>query len=95
MYVDKLDGKVSESFFERKAGEWRAEQDRIGESIQDHRRADRSYADAGVELIELASGAHDAFISQGSDERRRLLKEVVSNSSWKEGRLAVELHPSI
>ncbi|HUZ88691.1 MAG TPA: hypothetical protein VMU49_02560, partial [Candidatus Acidoferrales bacterium] len=92
MYVDELDGKVSESFFERKAGEWRAEQDRIGESIQDHRRADRSYADAGVELIELASGAHDAFISQGSDERRRLLKEVVSNSSWKEGRLAVELH---
>jgi site-specific DNA recombinase len=24
MYVDKLDGKISESFYERKAGEWRA-----------------------------------------------------------------------
>ena len=29
MYVDKLDGKFSVSFYERKAGEWRAEQDRI------------------------------------------------------------------
>ncbi len=90
--VDKLDGKVSESFYERKAGEWRADQDRIAEAIQEHRRADRSYADAGVQLLELASGAHDAFMSQGSDGRRQLLQLVVSNSSWKHGQLAVEPH---
>jgi hypothetical protein len=72
--------------------EWRAEQDRIAEAIRDHRRADRSYSDTGVQLLELASGAHDAFMSQGSDERRKLLQLVVSNSSWKHSRLAVELH---
>lgn len=92
MYVDKLDGKISESFYERKAGEWRAEQDRIAEAIAEHRKADRGYADAGVRLLELASGAHDAFLSQGGEERRKLLQLVVSNSSWKHGRLAVELH---
>jgi hypothetical protein len=90
--VDKLDGKVSESFYERKASDWRAEQDRIAEAIEEHRRADRSYADAGVELLELASGAHEAFLSQGSEERRTLLQLVVSNSTWKHGRLALELH---
>ena len=95
MYVDKLDGKISVSFYERKAGEWRADQDRIGESIRGHRRADRSYADAGIELLELASGAHDAFLRQGSEERRRLLQLVVSNSTWKHGRLAVQLHPPL
>jgi site-specific DNA recombinase len=92
MYVDKLDGKVSESFYERKAGEWRAEQDRIAEAIEEHRRADRSYADAGVQLLELAGGAYDAFVSQGSEERRKLLQLVVSNSTWKHGGLALELH---
>ena len=92
MYVDKLDGKISESFYERKAAEWRAEQDRVAEAIRDHRRADRSYTDTGVRLLELASGAHDAFMSQGSEERRKLLQLLVSNSSWKHGRLAVELH---
>ena len=96
MYVDKLDGKISESFYERKAAEWRAEQDRIAEAIRDHRRADRSYADTGVRLLELASGAHDAFMSQGSDEKRKLLQLLVSNSSWKHGRLALgSMHPSI
>ena len=29
---------------------------------------------------------------QGPDERQRLLREVVSNSSWTQGRLAVQLH---
>ena len=91
MYVDKH-GKVSESFYERKAGEWRAEQDRIAEAIEEHRRADRSFADAGVQLLELAGGAYDAFLSQGSEERRKLLQLVVSNSTWKHGRLALELH---
>jgi hypothetical protein len=31
-------------------------------------------------------------MSQGSDERRRLLQLVVSNSTWKHGRLAVQLY---
>jgi hypothetical protein len=95
MYVDKLDGKISVSFYERKAGEWRAEQDRIAEAMRDHRQADRSYSDTGIELLELASGAHDAFMSQGSDELRRLLQLVVSNSTWKHGQLGVQLHPPL
>ena len=96
MYVDKLDGKISESFYERKAGEWRAEQDRIAEAIAEHRKADRGYVDAGVQLLELASGAHDAFLSQGSEERRKLLKLLVrtplgSTAGWSWS----SMHPSI
>jgi hypothetical protein len=56
MYVDKLDGKISESFYERKAGEWRSEQDRIAEALHEHRRADQGYADAGINLLRVASG---------------------------------------
>jgi site-specific DNA recombinase len=29
MYVDKLDGRIDNAFFDRKSAEWRAEQDRI------------------------------------------------------------------
>ncbi len=92
MYVDKLDGKIGESFYERKASEWRAEQDRIMEAIQRHRSADRSYLDTGINLLRLASGAHDQFVSQGSEEKRKLLQLIVSNSSWKHGRLTFQLH---
>ena len=60
-----------------------------GRAAKHLKKPDRSLR---VELLELGSGAHDAFLSKGSDERSRLLKEVVLNSSWKEGRLAVQLH---
>src|SRR5579859_3949590 len=56
----------------------RVEQDRIAEAIRDHRRADRTYVDSGVRLLELASGAHDAFMSQASEERHKLLQLLVS-----------------
>ena len=38
--------------------------------------------------------SHDAFLSQGSEDRRKPLQLVDSKSCWKEGRLAVQLHPS-
>ena len=62
--------KISVSFYDRKAGEWRAEQDRRAEAMLDHRRADRSCSDTGIELLELATAAHDTLMSQESDERR-------------------------
>jgi len=87
MYVDKLDGRIQASFFDRKAAEWRGEQERIELAIQQHRNADRSYVDEGVRLLELASRAGELFRSQESAEKRELLRYVLSNSSWKDGQL--------
>ncbi len=55
VYVDKLDGRVSAMFFDRKAAEWRADQERIQEDIERHQQANRTYLDAGVHLLELAA----------------------------------------
>ncbi len=92
MYVDKLDGKISASFYERNASAWRSEQERLLEAIQQHQQANSGYFEAGAKLLELASGAREAFLRQGSEEKRRLLQLLVSNSCWKEGKLAVQLH---
>ncbi len=89
MYVDKLDGRVSAVFFDRKAAEWRADQERIQEDIQRHQQANRTYLDAGVRLWELAARAHELFWSQPPAEKRELLKFVVSNSTWRQGQLSV------
>src|SRR5262249_26364024 len=48
MYVDKLDGKITESFFDSKSAEWRAEQDAIRQQLATHESADRTYIDHGV-----------------------------------------------
>jgi site-specific DNA recombinase len=92
MYVDKLDGKVDDAFFERMSGEWRAEQDRCQREIERHQTADQSYLEEGVRILELARNAQRLFEKQEPREKRRLLNFLVSNCSWKSGELTTVLH---
>ena len=87
MYVDKLDGRVDTTFFDRKATEWRGEQDRLLRSIEEHQTANRTYIDEGVRLLELAHRAYELFQKQEPHEKRRLLNFLLSNCTWKGGEL--------
>src|ERR1700694_5589093 len=91
MYLDKLDGRIDAPFFDRKAADWRREQDGILRNIQVHQDADQSYIEDGIQLLELASDAHELFLEQEPREKRRLLAFMVSSASWKEGELSVNL----
>lgn len=89
MYVDKLDGKIDQAFYDRRAGEWRSEQDRLLRAIEEHQAANRTYLDEGVALLELAGRAYELFRKQEPREQRRLLDYLLSNCTWKDNRLAV------
>jgi len=88
MYVDKLDGRVDADFFDRKAAEWRSEQERALRSIEAHQGANQNSLEEGVQLLELARRAHVLFAAQEPREKRRLLGFLVSNCSWKDGELS-------
>ena len=90
-YVDKLDGTIDAAFFEKMSEEWRTEQNRCLQDIERHQGADQSYLEDGVRLIELAQNAQRLFEKQDSREKRRLLNYLVSNSSWRDGKLTVTL----
>jgi hypothetical protein len=85
MYEDKLDGKVDAAYFEKKSADWRADQNRLLQKIQEHQTANQNYLTAGVQLLELANCAGDLFEKQQPREKRRLLDFVLSNSTWKSG----------
>jgi site-specific DNA recombinase len=87
MYVDKLDGRVDTAFFDRKAAEWRTEQDRLMRAIQELQAANQTYLKEGIRLLELGRRAHELFQKQEPREKRRLLDFVLSNCTWKEGAL--------
>ena len=55
MYVDKLDEKVSDDFFDRVGKQYRKEQTRILREIERHQKAEQSYMEEGVRLLELAT----------------------------------------
>ncbi len=93
MYVDKLDGQITSAYYDRRAAEFRTDLNRIQSALADHHSANQSYLDSGIRLLELASQAADLFVQQASDARRDLLKFVVSNRTWRNGRLAVSYRP--
>ena len=81
MYIDKLDG----DFFDRMAGQWRAEQRRLQHDIDRHDEAGQSCMDADVRILESARNAPALFERQPAREKRRLLNFVLSNCSWEDG----------
>ena len=85
MYIDKLDGTISQAFFDQKSSEWRSEQADILRKIEQHQRANQTYVDEGVRLLELAQRATRLYERQEMREKRRLLDFVFSNSTWKDG----------
>lgn len=82
MYVDKLDGRVDDGFFERKSKEWRSEQNRVQRNIGWHQTAGEACTEEGVRILELAARAHELFIQQDPREERRVLNFLVSNCTW-------------
>ncbi|PJB72082.1 MAG: hypothetical protein CO093_03745 [Alphaproteobacteria bacterium CG_4_9_14_3_um_filter_47_13] len=89
MYVDKLDGKISESFFEEKSKAWREEQKKILAKMDKLQNASQTYIEEGIQLLELAQNAGFLFMKQSAHEKRRLLNMMVSNCIWKNGLLTV------
>lgn len=89
-YDDKLDGVIDSITFAQKSEEWRVEQDRLLRCIAEHQQANRSYMEEGVGLLELANRAVELFENQEPREKPRLLDFVLSNCTWKDGKLTVE-----
>jgi site-specific DNA recombinase len=85
MYLDKLDGRVDSTFFDKMSAQWREEQNRCLREIEKHEAAEQSYMDEGVQILELARNAQKLFEQQQPREKRRLLNFVLSNCSWEDG----------
>jgi site-specific DNA recombinase len=90
MYMDKLDGRIDNDFFDRKAAEFRSGQCSVMRDIEKHQNANQSYVEGGIRLLDLARRAHVLFENQPPVEKRKLLDFVLSNCRWKDGHLEAE-----
>lgn len=87
MYVDKLDGRIDASTYDRLASQWSVEQERLTDAIDAHRDASQVYFAEGAKLLELASRSQELFQRQPPQEKRKLLDFVLSNCLWGNGEL--------
>ena len=81
-YMDKLDGKIPEDFWERKMTDWRTEEQQVKlalDGLASSENTDRALDSQRV--LELANKAYLLYVSQNSTERAKLLRMICSNFS--------------
>ena len=91
MYVDKLDGRITQEFFDKQAGLFRVEQDALLRRIKDIQIATPAPVEKAIDIMGLISRASDLFVEQPAAEQRRLLQVVVEKAAWKDGVLRTNL----
>lgn len=85
MYLDKLDGKVSEEFWREKSDQWTQEKKQILAKIEGSSKPDAKVYLEGFRLLELASRAYDLYKRQDPAGKNKFLKILLSNSTLEGG----------
>jgi site-specific DNA recombinase len=57
MYMDKLDGRVTQQFFDRNSAMWRDEQDALLRKVRDIQTAAPAPIDQAIDILQLTSRA--------------------------------------
>jgi hypothetical protein len=70
MYLDKLDGRIDNAFYDSMSAQWRVEQARLLREIERHSEAQESYMEDGLRLLELARDASQLFAKQAANFRQ-------------------------
>jgi site-specific DNA recombinase len=91
MYEDKLDGSITESYYNKKREGFRAKQKDISDKISRLGFADEEYYLTSEYLLQLANRAYDLFMSSEAVERRQLLKLTLQNLKLEGKKVEFEL----
>ena len=79
-YVDRLDGKITEEFWEAKSAEWQEEEQALLASLRELERAENpERALDRVRILEPANKAHSLYVTQTRQKKAKLLRMVLSN----------------
>ena len=79
VYLDKLDGTITEEFWKEKHNEWSYELAINMEKIKEHTNASIDYMRLGGILLELLKNLYPRYIQQNQAEKKKLLKIIFSN----------------
>ena len=91
MYIDNLDGRITQEFFDKQAATLRRDQDGLLCKIQSIQKAALAPVDHAIDMLRLTSRASELLLQQPASEQRRLLETVVEKAVWKDGALQTAL----
>lgn len=85
IYIDKLDGQVTEDFWKKKSSDWQAEKRSLEAKLRAHQRSTSDGAEQLRDILELSKSAHLLFLKQSANDQRDLLQHVTSNLFLRDG----------
>lgn len=75
----RLEGSITKEEYDEIASKLRLKQHQLNEKLQNQTSADESFAITVSALLDIASNAHDLFVSSEIEEKRQLMGFVFSN----------------
>ena len=91
LYDDKMDGKITEDFYNMKFKKYSEDRDTVLESINKHANADTKYLEKGINFYELSQEAKEKYLNTKDIESKRiLLNDVFASLTIGEGKLYFE-----
>ena len=78
-YMDKLDGKISEEFWESRSSVWNEERQQILLALQGLEQQSPERMLDGIRILELANKAYFLYVKQPPIEQAKLLRIALSN----------------
>ena len=91
MYIDRLDGSITQEKYGSLLVEFKRKQSDILLQMEQHNRADENYYLEASRLLELSTKAHGLFESSNVDLKRKLLTFILQNSKMDGIKLIPEL----
>ena len=92
LYLDKLDGKISEESWEQKNNEWQAEKEKLGNQIHAMNNADKTFYEGSNLLLNFCKEAPRLYKSKSIKIKKQILSLLGSNFLYKDGKLSIELN---
>ena len=90
-YLDKLDRKISEEFWQTQTHKWLAEKENLSMKLVGYQKADTSYLENASFILELAKKAPTLFKQASNEQKRKLAGMLFSNCSLKDKNLDLRL----
>ena len=91
LFDEKMDGKVNESFYGLKFGEYTAEKETLAKSISDQSQAGSYDIELKGAVYDLSQKGREIYLSADTERKRDLLRKVFVPFVMRDGSLQLEL----
>ncbi len=92
LYLDKLKGRISDSEYDRYVQSFKDQGADVDVRLARLKEAESNYYITAKYLLELANRAYELFMSSKVDEKRQLIKLVLSNLTIEGENLVWQAH---